>query len=375
LKVVIVGAGEVGFHIASHLTVENKDVVVIDKSVDAIQRVSDNLDVQVVQGSGSSPVVLDKAGIRNAEVILAVTDSDETNIVACLVANMLSPSTKKMARVRDGDFDQYHGHFRENAPYIDTIINPEVEQENLGKIQSFILGPLSVSGEIIGTLNVGNYTPEVFSERDEAFMAQLLSLLGSIIENRQLFEAIEEALATTEEQARRLSLLNVLSERLGRANTFEEVLSITLEDIDKIIPANQSFITVFDITRNCFQVHTSKGSANIFPSGSEIPVDNSLTGLVMREGSLHTSGNILEESYIDTDALSDGGVRSIMVAPLSAGGEVIGTLNIGKNESHAYSSRDENLIFSISSLVSSTIDNRQLLGQIQRRSVRHTLRL
>jgi trk system potassium uptake protein TrkA len=127
LKVVIVGAGEVGFHIASHLTVENKEVVVVDNCTDAIQRVSDNLDVQVVQGSGSSPVVLDKAGIRNAEVILAVTDSDETNLVACLVANMLSPSTKKMARVRDGDFDQYHNHFREAAPYIDTIINPEVE--------------------------------------------------------------------------------------------------------------------------------------------------------------------------------------------------------------------------------------------------------
>jgi trk system potassium uptake protein TrkA len=127
LKVVVVGAGEVGFHIASHLTVENKEVVVIDRSAEAIQRVSDRLDVQTVQGSGSSPVVLDKAGIRDAEVILAVTDSDETNLVACLVANMLSPSTKKMARVRDGDFDQYHDHFRENAPYIETIINPEVE--------------------------------------------------------------------------------------------------------------------------------------------------------------------------------------------------------------------------------------------------------
>jgi len=70
---------------------------------------------------------LEEAGIRNAEVILAVTDSDEANLVACLVANMLSPSTQKLARVRNGDFDQYHDHFRENAPHIDTIINPEIE--------------------------------------------------------------------------------------------------------------------------------------------------------------------------------------------------------------------------------------------------------
>ena len=127
MKIVIVGAGEVGFHIASHLTLENKDVVVIDKNADAIRRVSDNLDVQVIQGSGSSPVVLEEAGIRESETMLAVTDSDEANLVACLVADMLSPSTQKLARVRDGDFDQYHDHFRENAPHIDTIINPEIE--------------------------------------------------------------------------------------------------------------------------------------------------------------------------------------------------------------------------------------------------------
>ncbi|MGD8293451.1 MAG: Trk system potassium transporter TrkA [Desulfobacterales bacterium] len=127
MKIIIVGAGEVGFHIASHLALENKDVVVIDKSADAIRRVSDNLDVQVVQGSGSSPVVLEEVGISQAEFILAVTDSDEANLVACLVANMLSPSTKKLARVRDGDFDQYHDHFRDNSPHIDTIINPEIE--------------------------------------------------------------------------------------------------------------------------------------------------------------------------------------------------------------------------------------------------------
>ena len=127
MRIVIVGAGEVGFHIAGHLTHENKDVVVIDKDAAAIRRVSDNLDVHVVRGSGSSPVVLEEAGIRDAEIILAVTDSDEANLVACLVANMLSPPTRKLARVRDGDFDQYHHHFREQAPHIDTIINPEIE--------------------------------------------------------------------------------------------------------------------------------------------------------------------------------------------------------------------------------------------------------
>jgi len=127
LKIIIVGAGEVGFHIASHLTLENKEVVVIDKDSAAIRRVSDSLDVQALEGSGSSPVVLEEAGIQDAEIILAVTDSDEANLVACLVANILSPTTKKLARVRNGDFDKYHDILREHAPHIDNIINPEIE--------------------------------------------------------------------------------------------------------------------------------------------------------------------------------------------------------------------------------------------------------
>ncbi|MDL1968534.1 MAG: Trk system potassium transporter TrkA [Deltaproteobacteria bacterium] len=127
MKVVIVGAGEVGFHVASRLSHENKDVVVIDKDSDAIRRISDNIDVQVIIGSGSSPVSLEDAGIKEAEILLAVTNSDETNLVACLVANIISPYTKKLARIRNADFDKYHAIFRDHAPHIDTLINPEIE--------------------------------------------------------------------------------------------------------------------------------------------------------------------------------------------------------------------------------------------------------
>ena len=127
MKIVIVGAGEVGYHIANRLVLEKKDVVVIDKNPAAIRRVSENIDAQVILGSGSSPVVLEKAGVTGADMLLAVTDSDETNLVACLMTQAISPSTKKMARIRGADFDEFHDTFREKAPHIDTIINPEVE--------------------------------------------------------------------------------------------------------------------------------------------------------------------------------------------------------------------------------------------------------
>jgi trk system potassium uptake protein TrkA len=127
LKVVIVGAGEVGFHIASHLALENKDVLVIDKNAEALRRVSDHLDVQIIQGAGSSPEVLEEAGIQSADILLAVTDSDEANLVACLVANIISPVTTKLARIRDASYDGYDDLFRDKPPHIDTVINPEIE--------------------------------------------------------------------------------------------------------------------------------------------------------------------------------------------------------------------------------------------------------
>lgn len=89
MKVIIVGAGEAGFHIASHLALENKDVVVIDKNPNAIRRVSDNLDVQVVTGSGSSPVVLEEVGIQDMDIVITLTQDEETNILASLLAKRM----------------------------------------------------------------------------------------------------------------------------------------------------------------------------------------------------------------------------------------------------------------------------------------------
>jgi trk system potassium uptake protein TrkA len=95
-----------------------------------------------MNGSGSSPASLEAAGIKEADILLAVTDSDETNLVACLVSNIISPSTKKLARVRNADFDQYHDTLRDYAPHIDTLINPDIE------VVKTIDGLMSVPGAV-----------------------------------------------------------------------------------------------------------------------------------------------------------------------------------------------------------------------------------
>jgi len=127
VKIIIVGAGEVGFHIASRLSLENKDVIVIEKNADALRRISENLDVQNVEGCGSSPAILEQAGIKEADILLAVTDSDETNLVASLFANILSPATIKLARIRGEEYLMYQDALSHDPYGIDVMINPEVE--------------------------------------------------------------------------------------------------------------------------------------------------------------------------------------------------------------------------------------------------------
>ena len=187
MKIIIVGAGEVGFHIASRLALENKDVVVIDNNSSSIQRVADQLDVQTITGSGSSPVILEQAGIREAEILLAVTDSDETNLVACLVANVISPGTKKLARLRDADYDAYHQTFRENAPHIDTIINPEIEVVKSIERMLSVPGAVDVAEFEAGRIKFVGIVLDEHARLAGAKLTELSTILG---EDRPLVTAI-----------------------------------------------------------------------------------------------------------------------------------------------------------------------------------------
>ncbi|WP_147821527.1 Trk system potassium transporter TrkA [Salidesulfovibrio onnuriiensis] len=142
MRIIIVGAGEVGFHISRRLAVENKDVVVIDRSADALKRVVDATDVQILEGSGCSPEVLLDAGIEGADILLAVTDSDEVNLLSCFFAEKLSPQTTKLARIRNADYTNYSDMLRGEGLNIAKIINPDQE------VVDSILRLMSVTGAV-----------------------------------------------------------------------------------------------------------------------------------------------------------------------------------------------------------------------------------
>ncbi|MDA8230119.1 MAG: Trk system potassium transporter TrkA [Magnetospirillum sp.] len=129
MKVIVCGAGQVGFNIAHYLAVENNDVTVIDQRPELIRKITDTLDVQAVLGYASHPPVLEQAGAGDADMIIAVTAADEVNMVACQVAHSLFNVPTKIARVRSQSYLQpmWATLFsREHMP-IDVIISPEIE--------------------------------------------------------------------------------------------------------------------------------------------------------------------------------------------------------------------------------------------------------
>ncbi|MEM1377445.1 MAG: Trk system potassium transporter TrkA [Pseudomonadota bacterium] len=129
MRVIICGAGQVGFGIAERLAAEDNDVSVIDTSQDLIQRVRDTLDVRGFIGHGSHPDVLAKAGANDADIIIAVTLYDEVNMTACQVAHSLFGVPTKIARVRSQSYltSAYSDLFSTDHLPIDVVISPERE--------------------------------------------------------------------------------------------------------------------------------------------------------------------------------------------------------------------------------------------------------
>jgi trk system potassium uptake protein TrkA len=125
MKTIVIGAGEVGYHIAERLSREGHDVVVIEQDAAVRARVQDQLDVMTIEGNGSSPRVLEEAGVREAGILVAVADIDEVNVTACLLAKEYGVPTR-IARVRDPDFSESEFLGRGKRLGIDLLINPNI---------------------------------------------------------------------------------------------------------------------------------------------------------------------------------------------------------------------------------------------------------
>ena len=156
MKIIICGAGQVGESIAAHLSEEENDVTIIDQNQERIRKVLDHCDVSGVEGLASYPEVLQKAGIEEADMIIAVTQSDEVNMIVCQIAHSMFSTPLKIARIRaqsylDPRIEKIYNS--ENLP-IDYKISPELEVSNAVSKRLQIPGAFDVGNFIDGKLQL-----------------------------------------------------------------------------------------------------------------------------------------------------------------------------------------------------------------------------
>ena len=125
MKIIILGAGQVGSSVAQNLASEANDITVVDNRPEILRDLQDRIDIRTVIGPASHPEVLTRAGAEDADMILAVTNSDETNMIACQVAYTLFHTPIKVARVRAQEYLAYPKLFTQEALPVDVLISPE----------------------------------------------------------------------------------------------------------------------------------------------------------------------------------------------------------------------------------------------------------
>jgi trk system potassium uptake protein TrkA len=125
MKIIILGAGQVGGTLAEHLTSEANDITVVDENIKILQSLDQKYDVRAVVGHAAHPSVLRRAGAEDADMVIAVTDSDETNMLACQISYTLFNTPMKIARVRSTEYILYQELFDNKAIPIDVLISPE----------------------------------------------------------------------------------------------------------------------------------------------------------------------------------------------------------------------------------------------------------
>ena len=126
MKILILGAGQVGSSAAYHLSREEaNEVTVVDKRPDVLRELQDRLDIRTVVGHAAYPEVLERAGADDADIIVALTDRDETNMVACQVAYTAFHTPTKIARIRAAEYMNARKLFTQDAIPVDVRISPE----------------------------------------------------------------------------------------------------------------------------------------------------------------------------------------------------------------------------------------------------------
>lgn len=262
MKIIIIGAGEVGFFLAQRLSYEKHDLVIIDVDPERCAKAQEALDVSVVQGDASSQSVLREAGLGSADMLIAASGIDEINILACMIASKIGVK-RKIARVRNPDYYEGSSILKPEDLGVDLFIHPEEEviseitrvlmRAAASEVIEFENGKILMVGLKLDANcpNLDRQLKDIGDEEQRRNFRVVAMLKGekTIIptgndyfhKNDQIFvvtkrESLQEVLSLTGKSEQKLDKIMILGGgKIGRglANKLEEKIDVTLIESNK----------------------------------------------------------------------------------------------------------------------------------------------
>ena len=268
MNIVIVGAGEVGTHIASQLVSEQKDVVIIEKDPESAARASSMLDCLVITGEGSNVDVLKQAGASKADIFIAATSIDEVNMISCFVAGSTFDTPVKIARVRNVDYMR-KGLLKNAAIGIDYLVNPEIEAA-FDIVQTVLHGATSGIFAFQGT---NAQLRDFLVKEDSVFNGVLVKDIRSIIDQKFIIAGVlrQEQLYIPHGDFQILTGDHIYIAALGKS--FNKILAragMTVDKLKRIVLVGEENIAYTDAIITTTQSEELNILAGVYAKGKGV---------------------------------------------------------------------------------------------------------
>jgi signal transduction histidine kinase/DNA-binding response OmpR family regulator len=236
-----------------------------------------------------------------------------------------------------------------------------------GAVQAIAAVPLKSDEEVIGTIGMAFdiASGKTFGQVEVDHLSRFAELAALAIDNARLFAQAQQNLAETEEQARRLAVLNEMGQQMTLAEDTEALYRVITTFTPQIISAARVSLAFLTEAGNALELIALEGEAGQVKVGTQLPIRGTLVGRVAREGKLIHLADIRDHDALDAQELARHGIRAVILAPLTRGEQVIGVLNVGCSTPGAYAARDEGLLRQIAAFLATTLENNRLFAEAQ----------
>jgi signal transduction histidine kinase/CheY-like chemotaxis protein/HPt (histidine-containing phosphotransfer) domain-containing protein/PAS domain-containing protein len=229
-----------------------------------------------------------------------------------------------------------------------------------GLAKAVMAVPLKSGDQVVGTIGMvaDPKSDRTFSAEEVELLSRFGQMASLALENARLF-------AQTQEQARRLALLNEMGRQMSQAGSREEIIEAIVSYVPRIIPADRVSVALLTETGDGLEVFALQGEAGVFPVGERLPLKGTLAGRAVREKRLVSTADLRASDTLDATQLSRQGLRSAISAPIAIGERVVGVLNAGNEQVGKYGARDENVLVQIAAFLATTLENTRLYSEAQ----------